>query len=433
MKSDFDSVNSLESRRLEWTNSSHPTPQPPRTQSLTSLSLVALGVGLGMAGMSLAPYLQQRSQTPTPEAAPTVAPTPIPSPVSATSGTIADPNLVSSVVEQVGPAVVRINATKTVESQVPEAFNDPFFQRFFGSQMPNAPQQEIVRGSGSGFIVNSNGQIITNAHVVDGATKVSVVLKDGRQFEGKVIGTDPVTDVAVVKIEANNLPTVKVGNSEALQPGELAIAIGNPLGLDNTVTVGIVSATGRSGSQVGIPDKRVSFIQTDAAINPGNSGGPLLNQNGEVIGMNTAIIQGAQGLGFAIPINQVQRIADQISTTGKVQHPYLGISMVTLSPEVKESLNQDPNSPISVNEDQGILIVRVMPNSPAHQSGLRAGDVIVQVENKPVTKADEVQQAVENVSVGSSLKMEIKRQGQPFNLDVKTGAIPSQNPNLNHQ
>jgi Do/DeqQ family serine protease len=433
MKSDFDSVNSLESGRLEWTNSSHPTPQRPRTQSLTSLSLVALGVGLGMVGMSLAPYLQQRSQTPTPEAAPTVAPTPIPSPVSATSGTIADPNLVSSVVEQVGPAVVRINATKTVESQVPEGFNDPFFQRFFGSQMPNAPQQEIVRGSGSGFIVNSNGQIITNAHVVDGATKVSVVLKDGRQFEGKVIGTDPVTDVAVVKIEANNLPTVKVGNSEALQPGELAIAIGNPLGLDNTVTVGIVSATGRSGSQVGIPDKRVSFIQTDAAINPGNSGGPLLNQNGEVIGMNTAIIQGAQGLGFAIPINQVQHIAEQISTTGKVQHPYLGIQMVTLSPEVKESLNQDPNSPISVNEDQGILIVRVMPNSPAHQSGLRAGDVIVQVENKPVMKADEVQQAVENVSVGSSLQMEIKRQGQPFNLDVKTGAIPAQNPNLNPQ
>lgn len=433
MKSDFDSVNSLESGRLEWTNSSHPTPQRPRTQSLTSLSLVALGVGLGMVGMSLAPYLQQRSQAPTPEAAPPVAPTAIPSPLSATSGTIADPNLVSSVVDQVGPAVVRINATKAVESQVPEGFNDPFFQRFFGSQMPNAPQQEIVRGSGSGFIVNSNGQIITNAHVVDGATKVSVVLKDGRQFEGKVIGTDPVTDVAVVKIEANNLPTVKVGNSEALQPGELAIAIGNPLGLDNTVTVGIVSATGRSGSQVGIPDKRVSFIQTDAAINPGNSGGPLLNQNGEVIGMNTAIIQGAQGLGFAIPINQVQHIAEQISTTGKVQHPYLGIQMVTLSPEVKESLNQDPNSPISVNEDQGILIVRVMPNSPAHQSGLRAGDVIVQVENKPVMKADEVQQAVENVTVGSSLQMEIKRQGQPFNLDVKTGAIPAQNPNLNPQ
>ncbi|VXD17198.1 putative serine protease HtrA [Planktothrix serta PCC 8927] len=423
MKSDLDSANSLESRRLEWTDTSHPTPRP-RTQSLT---LVALGVGLGVVGVSLVPILQQRPQPTAPMLSPTLPPTSIPSPVGSTSGTIADPDLITSVVGQVGPAVVRINATKTIESQVPQGFNDPFFERFFGSQMPNSPQQQIVRGSGSGFIVNSNGRIITNAHVVDGATKVSVVLKDGRQFEGKVIGTDPVTDVAVVQIEANNLPTVSVGNSEALQPGELAIAIGNPLGLDNTVTVGIISATGRSGSEVGIPDKRVSFIQTDAAINPGNSGGPLLNQKGEVIGMNTAIIQGAQGLGFAIPINQVQRIADQISTTGKVEHPYLGIQMVTLSPEVKESLNQDPNSPISVNEDQGILIVRVMPNSPAHQSGLRAGDVIVQVENKPVTKADEVQQAVENITVGSSLKMQIKRQDQAFNLDVKTAAIPAIN------
>ncbi|MBE9143392.1 HhoA/HhoB/HtrA family serine endopeptidase [Planktothrix mougeotii] len=433
MKSDFDPANSLESRRLEWTDPSHPTSQRPRTQSLKSLSLILLGTGLGIAGVSLTHQLQQRPQPTSPTVTAPVPPMSMPAPVNSMSGTIADPDLITSVVEQVGPAVVRINATKTIESQIPEQFNDPFFQRFFGSQMPNSPQQEIVRGSGSGFIVNSNGRIITNAHVVDGVKNVSVVLKDGRQFEGKVIGSDPVTDVAVVQIEANNLPTVSLGNSEALQPGELAIAIGNPLGLDNTVTVGIVSATGRSGSEVGIPDKRVSFIQTDAAINPGNSGGPLLNQKGEVIGMNTAIIQGAQGLGFAIPINQVQRIAEQISTTGKVQHPYLGIQMVTLSPEVKESLNQDPNSPISVNEDQGILIVRVIPNSPAHQSGLRAGDVIIQVDNKPVTKADEVQQAVENVTVGSSLRMQVQRQGQPLNLEVKTGAIPTQESVINNQ
>ncbi|SKB14165.1 putative serine protease HtrA [Planktothrix sp. PCC 11201] len=423
MKSDFDALNSpLESPRLEWTETPRPT-QRPRTQSLTSLSLVLLGVGAGIAGMSILPQLQ-RPQPTIPTAISPVPPTALPAPVSANPGTIATPDLVASVVQRFGPAVVRINATKTVENQMPQQSNDPFFERFFGSQMPNAPQQEIVRGSGSGFIVNSNGRIITNAHVVDGATKVSVVLKDGRQFEGKVVGTDPVTDVAVIQIQANNLPTLTIGNSEALQPGELAIAIGNPLGLDNTVTVGIISATGRSGSEVGIPDKRVSFIQTDAAINPGNSGGPLLNQKGEVIGMNTAIIQGAQGLGFAIPINQVQHIADQISTTGKVEHPYLGIQMVTLSPEVKESLNQDPNSPISVNEDQGVLIARVVPNSPAHKSGLRAGDVIIQVDNITVTKADEIQQIVENVTVGSQLKMQIKRQGQPFNLDVKTGAIP---------
>ncbi|MCB8749442.1 HhoA/HhoB/HtrA family serine endopeptidase [Planktothrix agardhii] len=423
MKSDFDALNSpLESSRLEWTETPRPT-QRPRTQSLTSLSLVLLGVGAGIAGMSILPQLQRPQPSPPTVTSP-VPPTALPAPVSAKQGTIATPDLVATVVQHFGPAVVRINATKTVENQMPQQFNDPSFERFFGSQMPNAPKQEIVRGSGSGFIVNSNGRIITNAHVVDGATKVSVVLKDGRQFEGKVVGTDPVTDVAVIQIQADNLPTLTIGNSETLQPGELAIAIGNPLGLDNTVTVGIISATGRSGSEVGIPDKRVSFIQTDAAINPGNSGGPLLNQKGEVIGMNTAIIQGAQGLGFAIPINQVQRIADQISTTGKVEHPYLGIQMVTLSPEVKESLNQDPNSPISVNEDQGVLIARVMPNSPAHQSGLRAGDVIIQVDNIAVTKADEIQQIVENVTVGSQLKMQIKRQGQPLNLDVKTGAIP---------
>ncbi|WP_353120864.1 HhoA/HhoB/HtrA family serine endopeptidase [Planktothrix agardhii] len=423
MKSDFDALNSpLESSRLEWTETPRPT-QRPRTQSLTSLSLVLLGVGAGIAGMSILPQLQRPQPSPPTVTSP-VPPTALPAPVSAKQGTITTPDLVASVVQHFGPAVVRIHATKTVENQMPQQFNDPSFERFFGSQMPNAPKQEIVRGSGSGFIVNSNGRIITNAHVVDGATKVSVVLKDGRQFEGKVVGTDPVTDVAVIEIQADNLPTLTIGNSETLQPGELAIAIGNPLGLDNTVTVGIISATGRSGSEVGIPDKRVSFIQTDAAINPGNSGGPLLNQKGEVIGMNTAIIQGAQGLGFAIPINQVQRIADQISTTGKVEHPYLGIQMVTLSPEVKESLNQDPNSPISVNEDQGVLIARVMPNSPAHQSGLRAGDVIIQVDNIAVTKADEIQQIVENVTVGSQLKMQIKRQGQPLNLDVKTGAIP---------
>ncbi|OIP69050.1 MAG: serine protease [Oscillatoriales cyanobacterium CG2_30_40_61] len=424
MKSDFDALNSpLESSRLEWTETPRLT-QPARTQYLTSLSLVLLGVGAGIAGMSILPQLQRPQPIPPTVTSP-VPPTALPAPVSANPGTITTPDLVATVVQRFGPAVVRINATKTIENQIPQQFNDPFFERFFGSQMPDAPQQEIVRGSGSGFIVNSNGRIITNAHVVDGATKVSVVLKDGRQFEGKVIGADPVTDVAVIQIEADNLPTLTIGNSETLQPGELAIAIGNPLGLDNTVTVGIISATGRSGSEVGIPDKRVSFIQTDAAINPGNSGGPLLNQKGEVIGMNTAIIQGAQGLGFAIPINQVQRIADQISTTGKVEHPYLGIQMVTLSPEVKASLNQDPNSPISVNEDQGVLIARVMPNSPAHQSGLRAGDVIIQVDNMTVTKADEIQQIVENVTVGSQLKMQIKRQGQPRNLDIKTGAIPS--------
>lgn len=337
----------------------------------------------------------------------------------------ADNNFVTNVVEKVGPAVVRIDSARTVTSQVPDVFNDPFFRRFFGGlDLPEQPSKRVERGSGSGFIISANGQILTNAHVVDGADNVNVTLKDGRSFKGKVMGTDPITDVAVIKIEANNLPTVNLGNSEQLKPGEWAIAIGNPLGLDNTVTMGIISATGRSSSQIGVPDKRVNFIQTDAAINPGNSGGPLLNQKGEVIGMNTAIIQGAQGLGFAIPINTAQRIADQLVKNGKVQHPYLGIQMVSLTPDIKQQINSNPNSRLRVNEDQGVLVVKVMPNAPAQQAGLKAGDIISKINGQVVKDASSVQKAVENSQVGSNLSVEVKRDRQTVNLTVRPGAFP---------
>ncbi|MEN9222575.1 MAG: trypsin-like peptidase domain-containing protein, partial [Thermostichus sp. BF3_bins_97] len=214
-------------------------------------------------------------------------------------------NFIADVAQKVGPAVVRIDSERTVRTRgafPEEFFSDPFFRDFFGQNMPSMPRQRRQQGTGSGFIISADGQIITNAHVVDGSDKVTVILKDTRSFDGEVLGSDPVTDVAVVKIKAENLPTVQLGRSETLEPGQWAIAIGNPLGLDNTVTAGIISALGRSSGEIRVPDKRVSFIQTDAAINPGNSGGPLLNAQGEVIGVNTAIIQGAQGLGFAIPI-----------------------------------------------------------------------------------------------------------------------------------
>jgi len=216
-----------------------------------------------------------------------------------------NPNFIAEAAQKVGPAVVRIDSKRQVVSRgVPEEFsNDPTLRRFFGNREPQRPSSQVEEGTGSGFIVDANGLILTNAHVVDGADQVSVLLKDGRRLQGKVLGADPVTDVAVVKVEASNLPIVSLGNSELLQPGEWAIAIGNPLGLDNTVTAGIISATGRSSAAIGVGDRRVGFIQTDAAINPGNSGGPLLNEKGEVVGMNTAIISGAQGLGFAVPIN----------------------------------------------------------------------------------------------------------------------------------
>ncbi|MDY6937548.1 MAG: HhoA/HhoB/HtrA family serine endopeptidase [Cyanobacteriota bacterium] len=331
-------------------------------------------------------------------------------------------NFVTDVVDRVGPAVVRIDTQRTVSNRFPEEFNDPFFQPFFRGQMPSQP--EVRSGTGSGFILSQSGQIVTNAHVIDGADSVSVTLKDGRQYDGRVVGRDSVTDVAVVQIDAENLPVVELGDAENLKPGEWAIAIGNPLGLDNTVTTGIISATGRSSSQIGVPDKRVQFIQTDAAINPGNSGGPLLNQNGEAIGMNTAILQGAQGLGFAIPIETVKEIADQLVATGKAEHPYLGIQMVTLTPELKNNINQDPNAGLQVEADRGVLIVRVAPDSPADRAGIEPGDLVETLNGEPVATTDDVQRAVREVEVGSELSVTLRRNDRTLDMSVRTGALP---------
>ncbi len=381
----------------------------------TYLSLMLLGAGATFSGNYIA------SQT---QSAPAIAATPaINNKAIAQLPGATDPNFVTSVVEQVGPAVVRINSSRTVTRNLPEGFDNPRLRRFFGNDLPRSGSR-VERGTGSGFIISKDGQILTNAHVVDGATNVNVILKDGRRFTGKVLGTDPVTDVAVIKIQANNLPTAKLGNSETLRPGEWAIAIGNPLGLDNTVTTGIISATGRSSSAVGVPDKRVAFIQTDAAINPGNSGGPLLNQRGEVIGMNTAIIQGTQGLGFAIPINTAGRIGNQLIAQGKVDHPYLGIEMVALTPEVKQNFNSDPDSGLTVAEDRGVLVVRVLPNSPAAASGLKAGDVIQRLNGQAITDAESIQKAVEDTSVGGNLRLDLRRNGQNIDLAVRPGALP---------
>ncbi|WP_017717197.1 HhoA/HhoB/HtrA family serine endopeptidase [Kamptonema formosum] len=330
-------------------------------------------------------------------------------------------NFIVAAVEKVGPAVVRIDASRTVARRRPTRFEDPMFRRFFGRRVP---EERLERGSGSGFIISPNGEIITNAHVIDGADRVEVTLKDGRSFTGKVLGTDPVTDVAAVKIDATDLPAVTIGDSEQLHPGEWAIAIGNPLGLDNTVTAGIISATGRSSNQIGVPDKRVGFIQTDAAINPGNSGGPLLNAAGEVIGMNTAIISGAQGLGFSIPINTVERIAEQLIAKGKVEHPFLGIEMVTLTPAIQKEINADPNIGMRVEVEGGVLIRRVIPGSPAAQAGVLAGDAIQKINGQPVAAAETVQQIVENSSVGARLLLQLNRSGKILNLEVRPGPMP---------
>lgn len=336
-------------------------------------------------------------------------------------------NFIAAVAQRVGPAVVRIDAERVVQTRtrVPEPFfSDPFLREFFGVR-PSVPQERRQQGTGSGFIVSAEGQVITNAHVVNQADSVSVVLRDGRRFDGRVLGADPVTDIAVVQIAASDLPVVTLGQSESLEPGQWAIAIGNPLGLDNTVTAGIISALGRSSGEIGITDKRVAFIQTDAAINPGNSGGPLLNERGEVIGVNTAIIQGAQGLGFAIPIETAQRIASQLITNGKVDHPYIGIRMVTVTESLKNQLNQDPNSRITITEDEGVLISEVMPNSPAERSGLRSGDVVTAINGQVINRADQVQVIVERTSVGDPLNFDLERMGQHRTIRVIPESLPS--------
>lgn len=340
-------------------------------------------------------------------------------------------NYVVEAVNRTGPAVVRINASRTVagNQQIPQEFlDDPTFRQFFGDQLRRMPKERVERGTGSGFIINKEGDIITNAHVVSGADKVTVILKDGRQIEGKVLGSDELTDIAVVQVKPDNLPTVSIGSSQNLQTGDWAIAIGNPLGLDNTVTAGIISAIGRNSGQIGV-DKRVSFIQTDAAINPGNSGGPLLNQNGEVIGVNTAIIQGAQGLGFAIPIETAQRIAKQLIANGKVSRAYLGIQMVTVDPNVKKQINQDAEFGLKISEDKGVLITRVVDDSPAAKAGAKRGDVITKFNDKEILTADQVTQLVEDRAVGDKINMEVKRNGQTVALSVETAQFPQKFPN----
>ncbi|MGG6237557.1 HhoA/HhoB/HtrA family serine endopeptidase [Nodosilinea sp. AN01ver1] len=341
-----------------------------------------------------------------------------------------DQNFIAQAVELVGPAVVRIDAERTVPSISPDAFNNPFFRRFFeeeGELPPSELPDRLEQGTGSGFILSNDGRIITNAHVVEGAKTVRVTLRDGRDFEGQVVGTDSVTDVAVIKIDAADLPSVQLGSTQDLAPGQWAIAIGNPLGLDNTVTAGIISALGRSSNQVGIPDKRVQFIQTDAAINPGNSGGPLLNDRGEVIGMNTAIRANAQGLGFAIPIETAKRIADQLFATGEVQHPFLGIQMVELSAEMVERINEEQQLNLKLDDDEpGVLIVGVLPDSPAQAAGLEIGDVIRSIEGDPVESPPDVQARVEASAIGDTLNLEIHRDGRDQTIAVKPAALPNE-------
>lgn len=384
------------------------------------LGLLALGGGVGLY-ISDSMQEESRDRATSRQAQPIQLPEPSPSPASS----LENASFIAKAAQTVGPAVVRLDSARIVSQDGQE----PFYRRFFEEGSPEQRKRRIRQGTGSGFIFSSDGLILTNAHVVQNADEVRVTLKDGRTFDGKVVGADPVTDVAVIDIPANDLPTVPLGTSENIIPGDWAIAIGNPLGLNNTVTVGIISAIGRSSSQVGIPDKRVSFIQTDAAINPGNSGGPLLNAQGEVIGVNTAIRADAQGLGFAIPIEIASRIANQLITEGEAAHPYLGIRMVTLTPSVRKEINQEDQFDFQVEAEKGVIVVEVIDDSPADRAGFEQGDIIMKVGGKTIRTAVEVQQAVEMSQIGAELPVIVNRNGNRETITVRPGEFPLDNYN----
>jgi S1-C subfamily serine protease len=379
------------------------------------LGLLALGGGVGLY-ISDSMREESRDRATSPQVQPIQLPEPSPSPAPS----LENASFIAKAAQTVGPAVVRLDSARIVSQDGQE----PFYRRFFEEESPEQQERRIRQGTGSGFIFSSDGLILTNAHVVQNADEVRVTLKDGRTFDGQVVGADPVTDVAVIDIPANDLPTVPLGTSENVIPGDWAIAIGNPLGLNNTVTVGIISAMGRSSSQVGVPDKRVSFIQTDAAINPGNSGGPLLNAQGEVIGVNTAIRADAQGLGFAIPIEIASRIANQLITEGEAAHPYLGIRMVTLTPSVRKEINQEDQFDFQVEAEKGVIVVEVIDDSPADRAGFEQGDIIMKVGGKPIRTAVEVQQAVEMSQIGAELAVIVNRNGNRETITVRPGEFP---------
>jgi serine protease Do len=329
-------------------------------------------------------------------------------------------NSIISAREKAAPSVVYIDtvAVVTATPEIPEEFRDFFPPGIFGNQ------QQQVRGAGSGFIIRPDGYILTNEHVVRNAQNLKVTLQGGKKFNGRVVGTDPQTDLAVVKIDAKNLPTADLGDSDGLVPGQWVVAIGNPYGFHDTVTAGIISALGRS---IDDPNDRGYLIQTDAAINPGNSGGPLVDLSGKVIGINEAIIANAQGLGFAIPVNLAKKISKDLIDKGKVQRPatpWLGVALTEISDRIANYYGL---------ANQEGAIIQVYPDSPAIKAGLQDGDIIKEVNHGKIKEPQDVIKAVSKAKVGQEIELLIYREGTLKVFKVKLEARPQQIDKNNRQ
>ena len=325
-------------------------------------------------------------------------------------------SFVSKALNISGDAVVTIETERKVLSSSeifpPGILNDPYFERFFGLRGRQIPRSRIEKGQGSGVIFSEEGLVLTNAHVIEKTDQLIVGLSDGRRVLGNIVGEDSLTDLAVIKLKAEGpWPTAKLGDSDNLKVGDWAIAVGNPFGLENTVTLGIISNLNRDVAQLGISDKRIDLIQTDAAINPGNSGGPLLNSIGEVIGINTLVRSGpGAGLGFAIPINRARKIAKDLITSGRAKHPMIG---VRLSSNIKQKSN------FLSQTESGAIITYLLPNGPAEKGGLKVNDLIISINNQNIsTPADVVQQVNQN-NLSSNLKIKIIRKNIEITKIIK--------------
>ena len=321
-------------------------------------------------------------------------------------------------VKESAPAVVIIATEGKLQQpqmQQPHPFFDhPFFERFFGERERPTPQPRRPRAMGSGVIVDAeNGYLLTNQHVIDEAERITVALTDRREFEAEVVGADPETDVALLKIEAESLTALPLGDSDALQIGDYVVAIGNPFGLGQTITAGIVSAVGRSGLSL---ESYEDFIQTDAAINIGNSGGALINLKGELIGINTAIFSGRGGnigIGFAIPVNMARRIMDQILAHGEIQRGRIGVQIQDLTPDLAEALG--------TSHQRGAVVAQVLPGTPAEAAGIQRGDVIVEMNGAQVTGSSDLRNKVGLLRVGDAVRLTIERDGEPLTIDLAVG------------
>jgi serine protease Do len=332
------------------------------------------------------------------------------------------------IAEAVTPAIVSIQSTQVMTAQQSPFFSDPFFRRFFGNMMPGfgAPQKQVEHALGSGVIVSASGYILTNRHVIRNATSIDVQLHDKRTFKAKVVGADPDTDLALLKINAGHLPVAELGDSSQLKVGDIVMAFGNPFNLSFTVTRGAVSALGRPGQAVEGPNSLVSFIQTDAAINPGNSGGALVNVKGQVIGINTAILSSESGpggegafigIGFAIPIDTAKTVMEDLIKTGKVSRGYLGVRISSLDPDLAKEFG--------VPDAKGALVQSVGPGGPADKAGVKYGDVIRKVNGRAVQDAEDLTTVVTSMNPGQTVTLDIIRNGKPMTIKLTLGERPA--------